>query len=113
MTIILDAGCVGALAGQRALLVELRRRGHWPAQVPAVVLTEALTGDVTLMSAAVCSTSLDCVTPSRTCWGNGLTSSSAVLVSDEPFRIQLIATAQRCLHRLPAKIVGRASLARC
>ncbi|MCA1674865.1 MAG: hypothetical protein LC799_22625 [Actinobacteria bacterium] len=34
-----------ALAGQRARLMELRRRGHWPAQVPAVVLTEALTGD--------------------------------------------------------------------
>jgi hypothetical protein len=27
-------------------------------------------------------------------------------VSDEPFRIQLTATAQRCLHRLPDKIVG-------
>jgi len=36
---------VSALAGQRARLVELRRRGLWPAQVPAVVLTEALTGD--------------------------------------------------------------------
>ena len=45
MTIILDAGGVNALAGQRARLVELRRRGHWPAQVPVVVLTEALTGD--------------------------------------------------------------------
>ncbi|MGQ0775304.1 MAG: hypothetical protein ACT4NY_12920 [Pseudonocardiales bacterium] len=45
MTVILDAGGVSALAGQRARLAELRRRGHWPAQVPAVVLTEALTGD--------------------------------------------------------------------
>jgi len=27
-------------------------------------------------------------------------------VSDEPFRIQLTATAQRCLHRLTDKIVG-------
>lgn len=27
-------------------------------------------------------------------------------MSDEPFRIQLTATAQRCLHRLPEKIVG-------
>lgn len=45
MTVILDAGGVSALAGQRARLVELRRRGHWPAHVPAVVLTEALTGD--------------------------------------------------------------------
>ncbi|MGH3765152.1 MAG: hypothetical protein ACRDS0_11770 [Pseudonocardiaceae bacterium] len=45
MTIVLHAGGVSALAGQRARLVELRRRGYWPAQVPAVVLTEALTGD--------------------------------------------------------------------
>ena len=34
MTVILDAGGVSALAGQRARLVELRRRGYWPAQVP-------------------------------------------------------------------------------
>ncbi len=27
-------------------------------------------------------------------------------MSDEPFRIQLTATARRCLHRLPEKIVG-------
>ncbi|WP_166486566.1 PIN domain-containing protein [Blastococcus saxobsidens] len=33
------------LAGQRARLRELQRRGLWPAEVPAVVLTEALTGD--------------------------------------------------------------------
>lgn len=45
MTLVLDAGGLTALAGQRARLQELRRRGLWPAQVPAVVLTEALTGD--------------------------------------------------------------------
>ncbi len=45
MTLVLDAGGLSALAGQRAKLHELRRRGLWPAQVPAVVLTEALTGD--------------------------------------------------------------------
>ena len=45
MTLVLDSGGVSALAGQRARLAELRRRGLWPPQVPAVVLTEALTGD--------------------------------------------------------------------
>lgn len=45
MTLILDAGGISALAGQRARLIELRRRNLWPAQVPAVVLPEALTGD--------------------------------------------------------------------
>ncbi len=45
MTVILDAGGVSALAGQRARLVELRRRGPWPAPVPPGVLTEARTGD--------------------------------------------------------------------
>ncbi len=45
MTLILGAGGISALAGQRARLAELRRRGLWPAQVPAVVLAEALTGD--------------------------------------------------------------------
>lgn len=45
MTLVLDAGGVSALAGQRARLIELRHRGHWPAQVPSVVLAEALTGD--------------------------------------------------------------------
>lgn len=45
MTLILDSGGVSALAGQRARLSELRRRGLWPAQVPSVVLTESLTGD--------------------------------------------------------------------
>ncbi len=33
------------MASQRSRLRELRRRGLWPGQVPAVVLTEALTGD--------------------------------------------------------------------
>lgn len=45
MTLLLDSGGLSALAGQRARLAELRRRGLWPAQVPAVVLTESLTGD--------------------------------------------------------------------
>jgi predicted nucleic acid-binding protein len=45
VTLVLDAGGVSALAGQRARLMELRRRGRWPAQVPAVVLVESLTGD--------------------------------------------------------------------
>lgn len=45
MTLILDSGGVSALAGQRARLAELRNRGLWPPQVPAVVLAEALTGD--------------------------------------------------------------------
>lgn len=43
--LVLDAGGLSALARRRATLHELRRRGLWPAQVPAVVLTEALTGD--------------------------------------------------------------------
>ena len=45
MTLVLDAGGISALAAQRARLIELRRRVLWPAQVPAVVLAEALTGD--------------------------------------------------------------------
>lgn len=45
MSLVLDAGGLTALAGQRARLQELLHRGLWPAQVPAVVLTEALTGD--------------------------------------------------------------------
>ncbi len=45
MTLVLDSGGLSALAGERARLQELRRRGLWPALVPAVVLTEALTGD--------------------------------------------------------------------
>jgi hypothetical protein len=45
MTLVLNAGGVSSLVGQRARLAELRQRGLWPAQVPAVVLAEALTGD--------------------------------------------------------------------
>lgn len=45
MRLVLDAGGVRALVGDRARLRELQRRGLWPAQVPSVVLTEALTGD--------------------------------------------------------------------
>jgi predicted nucleic acid-binding protein len=45
VTLLLDAGGLSALASQRARLQELRHRGLWPGQVPAVVLTEALTGD--------------------------------------------------------------------
>ena len=45
MTLVLDSGGVSALAGQRAILRGLRTRGLWPPQVPAVVLTESLTGD--------------------------------------------------------------------
>lgn len=45
MTIVLDTGGISALVGQRARLAELRHRNLWPPQVPAVVLTEALTGD--------------------------------------------------------------------
>ena len=45
MNLILDSSGVTALAGQRARLAELRRRGAWPPQVPTVVLVEVLTGD--------------------------------------------------------------------
>jgi predicted nucleic acid-binding protein len=45
VTIVLDAHGLTALAARRAYLEELRRRGEWPAIVPSVVLTEALTGD--------------------------------------------------------------------
>lgn len=45
MTLVLDSGGLSLLAENRARLEELRRRGEWPALVPAVVLTEALTGD--------------------------------------------------------------------
>lgn len=45
MTVVLDSQAVTMLAGDRARLAELRRRGEWPAIVPSVVLTEALTGD--------------------------------------------------------------------
>lgn len=45
MSLVLDSGGVSALAGDRARLAVLRRRGLWPPQVPAVVLVESLTGD--------------------------------------------------------------------
>ncbi len=45
MNLVLDSGGVSALAGQRARLAELRRRGAWPPQVPTAVLVEVLTGD--------------------------------------------------------------------
>ncbi len=45
MNLVLDSGGVSALAGHRARLAELRRRGTWPPQVPTVVLVEVLTGD--------------------------------------------------------------------
>jgi len=45
MTVVLDAHGLTALAANRARLEELRRRGEWPAIVPSVVLSEALTGD--------------------------------------------------------------------
>ncbi len=45
VTVVLDSDGVTTLAGDRARLAELRRRGEWPAIVPSVVLTEALTGD--------------------------------------------------------------------
>ncbi len=45
MTLVLDADGLTTLAANRARLEELRRRGEWPAVVPSVVLTEALTGD--------------------------------------------------------------------
>jgi predicted nucleic acid-binding protein len=43
--VVLDSGAVTMLVLNRARLEALRRRGAWPAVVPAVVLTEALTGD--------------------------------------------------------------------
>jgi hypothetical protein len=60
MTLILDAGGVSALTGQRARLMELRRRGLWPAQVPSVVLAESLTGIT-----ARTSTPTGCCAPAR------------------------------------------------
>ena len=45
MTLVLDADGITMLAGHRARLEELRRRGEWPPIVAAVTLTEALTGD--------------------------------------------------------------------
>lgn len=45
MTLVLDSHGLTMLAENRARLDELRRRGEWPAIVPSVILTEALTGD--------------------------------------------------------------------
>lgn len=45
MTLVLDSGGLSSLANNRARLAALRRRGHWPPKVPAVVLAETLTGD--------------------------------------------------------------------
>ena len=45
VTVVLDCAGVTMLARSRARLEELRRRVEWPAVVPSVVLTEALTGD--------------------------------------------------------------------
>lgn len=45
MTLVLDSHGLTSLAKNRARLEELRRRGEWPAIVPTVILTEALTGD--------------------------------------------------------------------
>lgn len=46
--LVLDSGGVSRLAKRdkdtAALIIALRRRGLWPAIVPAVVLTESLTG---------------------------------------------------------------------
>jgi hypothetical protein len=45
MTLVLDSDGITMLAGNRARLEELRRRGEWPALVASVILVEALTGD--------------------------------------------------------------------
>ncbi len=45
MTLVLDSGGLSALAADQARLTLLRLRKAWPPQVPAVVLTESLTGD--------------------------------------------------------------------
>ena len=45
MTLVLDSGGVTWLTVGTARLAGVRRRYGWPALVPAVVLTEALTGD--------------------------------------------------------------------
>jgi hypothetical protein len=45
MTLVLDSDGITMLAGHRARLEELRRRGEWPALVASVTLVEALTGD--------------------------------------------------------------------
>ncbi len=45
MTVVLDSGALSTLAARRTALQELVDRGLWPAEVPAVVLAESLTGD--------------------------------------------------------------------
>jgi predicted nucleic acid-binding protein len=45
MTLILDSGAVSALARDHEWLALLRKKSKTPAQIPAVVLAEALTGD--------------------------------------------------------------------
>lgn len=45
VTVVLDSHGLTSLVRDRAALEELRRRGEWPAIVPAIILTEALTGD--------------------------------------------------------------------
>lgn len=45
MRIVLDAHGLTSLSTDRAKLEQLRARGSWPPEVPAVVLVEALTGD--------------------------------------------------------------------
>jgi hypothetical protein len=45
VTVVLDSHGLTSLAKNRGRLEELRRRGEWPAIVPSVILTEALTGD--------------------------------------------------------------------
>lgn len=45
MILVLDSGGVTGLVRYRSRLDEMRRRNLWPAQVPAMVLTEVLTGD--------------------------------------------------------------------
>jgi predicted nucleic acid-binding protein len=45
VTLVLDSGALSGLVGARARLEALRRRGAWPPLVPAIVLTESLTGD--------------------------------------------------------------------
>jgi len=45
VTVVLDAGGLTAVARSRDRVEDMRRRHQWPPQVPAAVLTEALTGD--------------------------------------------------------------------
>ena len=45
MTTILDSGGLSAVALDRTLMDGLIRHGQWPPEVPAIVLTESLTGD--------------------------------------------------------------------